>query len=47
MRFHGYPPFKKFFEDHNLGALIGYSDYMAVVIVLEDSIQEVEFLTIK
>lgn len=47
MKLHGYPPFKKFFEDYNFGALIGYSDYMAVVIVLENSIQEVELLTIK
>ena len=47
MEFHGYPPFKKFFEDNHFGALIGYSDYLAVVIILEDSIQEVEFLTLE
>lgn len=46
MEFHGYPSFKKFFEDNHFGALIGYSDYLAVVIILEDSIQEVEFLTL-
>lgn len=43
MKLHKYPSFKKFFEDNHFGALMGYSDYLAVVIMLEDSIQEVEF----
>jgi len=43
MKFHGYPFHKKFFEDNNFGAIIGYSDYISAVIVLEDAIQEVEF----
>ena len=47
MKLHGYPPFKQFFADNHFGALIGYSDYMAVVIILEDSIQEVEFSALK
>lgn len=47
MELHGYPPFKKFFEDNHFGALIGYSDYIATVIILEESIDRVEFSTIK
>ena len=47
MMLHQYPYHKKFFEEHNFGAFIGYSDYICVVIVLEDSIQDIKFLTLK
>ncbi len=47
MGLHGYPFFKKFFEDNHFGAFVGYSDYLATVIALEDSIDKVEFSIIK
>lgn len=46
-RLHRFPSHKGFFEDNNFGALIGYYDYISVVIVLEGSIQEVEFSVLK
>ena len=47
MKRHNYPSFKRFFEDNRFGALIGYSDYIAVVVILEDSIQGVEFSVLR
>lgn len=47
MKLYNYPYSKKFFEDNCFGVLVGYSDYIAVVIVLEDSIQEVEFSVLR
>lgn len=47
MKLYNYPYFKRFFEDNCFGALVGYSDYVAVVIVLEGSIQEVEFSVLR
>ena len=44
MRFHGYPSHKSFYEDNKFGALVGYSDYISPVIILEDAIGEIEFL---
>lgn len=37
------PTHKKFYEDHKFAAIIGYSDYDSLVILLEDSIEKVEF----
>ena len=34
---------KKFYEDHKFGAIIGYSDYISAVILLEDAVEKVEF----
>lgn len=39
-----YPSHKSFYEDNNIGAVIGYSDYMSPVIILEEAIEKVEFL---
>lgn len=47
MNLHGLPSHKGFFEDNDFGASIGYSDYISVVIVLEDSIQMVKFSVLK
>lgn len=47
LRINEYPYHKKFFEDNNFGAIVGYSDYIAVVIVLEESIKEAEFFLIR
>lgn len=47
MKLYGYPSSKNFFKEHNFGAIIGYSDYLSVVIVLEESIQKLEFLVIE
>jgi len=44
MRRFGFPSHKRFFEENNFGVLIGYSDYISGVIVLEKSIEKVEFL---
>ena len=38
------PSHKKFFKDHKFGATIGYSDYISPVVLLEDSVADVEFL---
>lgn len=38
------PSHKNFFRDHKFGAVIGYSDYISPVIILEDSVENVEFL---
>ena len=38
------PSHKKFFEEYRFGGVIGYSDYIAPVIFLEDSIERVDFL---
>lgn len=38
-----FPTHKKFLEDHKFGAAIGYSDYVSPVILLEDSVESVEF----
>lgn len=46
MRSNGLPSHKCFFEDNNFGAVIGYSDYVSPVIVLEESIENVRFLEI-
>lgn len=45
--FLSFPSHKKFFEDHKFGAVIGYSDYISPVIILEDSIKNVEFMVFK
>lgn len=39
------PGNKNFFLQEKFGAIIGYSDYVAPVILLEDSVQSVEFLS--
>ena len=41
-----YPSHKGFYEDNRFGALIGYSDYISPVIVLEDAVETIEFLEI-
>jgi hypothetical protein len=33
-----------FFEEHAFGAIVGYSDYMALVVVQEEAIESVDFL---
>jgi len=38
------PPHKGFYERYKFGAVIGRSDYISPVIVLEDSVAKVEFL---
>ncbi len=40
------PAHKCFYEDKKFGAVIGYLDYLSPVIVLEDAVERVEFLTI-
>lgn len=42
-----FPHHKKFYEDHKFGAAIGYSDYIAAVVMLEDAVERVEFLDVK
>ena len=44
MRNHRFPSYKGFYQANGFGALIGYSDYISPVIVLEGSIERVEFL---
>lgn len=44
MESHEYPSHKGFYIDNKFGALIGYSDYISPVIVLEDAIEKIEFL---
>jgi len=39
-----YPSHKSFYEEHKFGSVIGYSDYIANVVVLEESIANIEFL---
>lgn len=40
----GSPYHKSFFEESGFGALIGFSDYISAVILLEDSIEKADFL---
>ncbi|MFH1473515.1 MAG: hypothetical protein ABIE55_01340 [Candidatus Aenigmatarchaeota archaeon] len=44
MKGNKYPSHKCFYEDNSIGAIIGYHDYISPVIVLEDSVEKVEFL---
>ncbi len=46
MEFNGYPSHKEFFKENKFGAVVGYSDYISPVIVLEDSIENVEFIEV-
>ncbi|GAF82836.1 unnamed protein product [marine sediment metagenome] len=38
------PTHKSFYEDNKFGAIVGYSDYISPVIVLEEAIERIEFL---
>lgn len=38
-----FPSHKKFYEENDYGAAIGYSDYISPVILLEESISDVKF----
>ena len=38
------PHHKRFYSDNKFGAAIGYSDYVSPVILLEDSVNRVEFM---
>lgn len=44
MKFREWPSHKGFFEDNKFGALLAYSDYFSPVIMLEDSVEGIEFL---
>lgn len=39
------PDHEAFYQEHRFGAIIGYSDYIALVVVQEKAIDKVEFLT--
>lgn len=47
MKLHGFPSHKRFFEDNDFGAVLGYSDYISPIIVLEKSIKKIEFFHLK
>lgn len=42
----GLPSSKNFYVANNFGAVVGYSDYISVVILLENSISNVEFISL-
>jgi len=43
LRLHRYPSHKDFYENNSFSAIIGYSDYVSPVIMLEHAIESVEF----
>ena len=47
LKLHTLPHQKRFFQDNNFGAAIGYSDYVSAVILLEDAVESVEFLRVE
>lgn len=44
MELHQYPSHKSFYEENKIGAVIGYSDFISPVIILEEAVDKVEFL---
>lgn len=39
-----FPHHKRFYEEYAFGAALGYSDYITPVIVLEDSVADIDFI---
>ncbi|HLC90191.1 MAG TPA: hypothetical protein VJI15_00320 [Candidatus Nanoarchaeia archaeon] len=42
--YHPFPHHKRFYEEHSFGAALGYSDYISPVVILEDSVADVQFI---